>query len=58
MAVPGQRQAGIVAELARHIDDAPTLVEEQRRKAMAQVVRASAYEAGGLDGTTERSATP
>jgi hypothetical protein len=48
----------IVSELARHVDNASTLVEEQRHKVAAQVVRASMREAGRVDGAAELPATP
>jgi hypothetical protein len=35
VAVTDERQACVVAELARHVNRTPTLVKEQRREAVA-----------------------
>lgn len=58
VAVAGQGQARVVPELARYVDNAPTLVQEERCEAVAQVIRPSVLETGCADGAIERPAAP
>jgi hypothetical protein len=49
--VAGQRQARVVAELARCVDDAAALVQEQAGERVAQRIRGGPEVAGGARGT-------
>ena len=53
----GQRQACVVTELVRHVDDAPSLVQ-QRREAVAQVVRVGMPQASPLDPSVDVRVMP
>lgn len=58
VAVRAQREARVVPELAGDVDHRTALVQEQRRKRVAEVVRAGMVYARAVEGAPERSTAP
>jgi hypothetical protein len=58
VAVAREGQAGVVAELARDVDDAAAFVQEQAREAVAQRVRRRGLDVGRLASRVEGAAAP
>ena len=58
VAVSGQRQSRIMTELASHVDDAASFVQEERSEAVAQVVWTSVRQTCRLRRPIERPPAP